>query len=80
MPVNLSIKNVPDQIADMLRQRAATHHRSLQGELLAILEDAVVAPPTSLTAAQVLARVRSNGIVTPAEAVNMIRADRDAGR
>jgi len=38
MPVTLSVKNVPDKLAERLRQRAASHHRSLQGELLAILE------------------------------------------
>ena len=80
MPVNLSIKNVPDQLADMLRQRAAVHHRSLQGELMAILENAAIPSAPSLSAAAVLARVRGNGISTPAEAVDMIRADRDAGR
>jgi len=80
MPVNLSIKNVPDQLAEMLRQRAAAHHRSLQGEMMAILENAVVPTVTSLSAAAVLAQVRGNGISTPPEAVNMIRADRDAGR
>ena len=41
MSVNLSIKNVPDELADRLRQRAAANHRSLQGELMAILEEAV---------------------------------------
>ena len=40
MPVNLSIKNVPDEIAEDLRERAARNHRSLQGELLAIIEEA----------------------------------------
>jgi plasmid stability protein len=42
--VNLSIKNVPETVARKLRERAAQHHRSLQGELMAILEDAVNAP------------------------------------
>ena len=41
MPVNLSIKNAPDAIVDRLRQRAARSHRSLQGEVMAILEEAV---------------------------------------
>jgi plasmid stability protein len=41
MPVNLSIKEVPDALADRLRVRAAQHHRSLQGELMAIIEWAV---------------------------------------
>lgn len=35
---NLSIKNVPEALAEQLRQRAAANHRSLQGELMAILE------------------------------------------
>jgi len=41
MPVNLSIKNAPDEIVSQLRRRAQRNHRSLQGEMLAILEDAV---------------------------------------
>lgn len=44
MSVNLSIKGVPDDIAERLRERAARNHRSLQGELLAIIESAVQAP------------------------------------
>lgn len=40
---NLSIRDVPDAIAEHLRQRAARHHRSLQGELMAILESVVAA-------------------------------------
>ena len=38
---NLSIKDVPDAWAENLRQRAARNHRSLQGELMAIIEQAV---------------------------------------
>lgn len=40
MPVNLSVKNVPDGLAEKLRARAERNHRSLQRELLAILEQA----------------------------------------
>jgi hypothetical protein len=36
LPVNLSIKNAPDDLVVKLKERAAKHHRSLQGELLAI--------------------------------------------
>lgn len=39
MPVSLSIKNVPDELAERLRARAKRNHRSLQGELLALLEE-----------------------------------------
>lgn len=38
---NLSIKDVPESWAQTLRQRAARNHRSLQGELMAIVEKAV---------------------------------------
>jgi antitoxin FitA len=41
MPVNLSVKNVPDELAESLRQRASRNRRSLQRELLSILEAAV---------------------------------------
>ncbi len=40
MSVNFSIKNVPDGIAARLRTRAAANHRSLQRELMAIIESA----------------------------------------
>jgi plasmid stability protein len=42
MPVTLTIKQVPDRLADKLRVRAAASHRSLQGELTAILEEALL--------------------------------------
>ena len=78
MPVNLSIKNAPDDVVARLRQRAAEHHRSLQGELLAIIEEAVKTPaPRPMTVDEVLAQVRRLGLRTPDEATAMIRADRD---
>jgi len=44
MPVNFSIKYVPDELADALRQRARQNHRSLQGELMAMLESTLGLP------------------------------------
>ena len=76
MPVNLSIKNAPDDIVARLKERAAKHHRSLQGELMAIIEEAVRAPDR-LTPMGVLAEVKRLGLGTPAEAVEIVRADRD---
>ncbi len=75
MPVNLSIKNAPDRVVQRLRERAERHHRSLQGELLAIIEAAVQDGP--LTPAELLAEVRRLGLQTPSEAVALVRADRD---
>ncbi len=42
---NLSIKDVPEAWAESLRQRAVRNHRSLQGELMAIIERALTAEP-----------------------------------
>ena len=44
MPVTLTIKQVPDRLARQLRERATASHRSLQGELMAVLESALAAP------------------------------------
>jgi plasmid stability protein len=41
---NLSIKDVPEDVAAALRQRAARNHRSLQGELMVIIQEAVAHP------------------------------------
>lgn len=36
---NLSIKNVPEIVVEKLRDRARRNHRSLQGELLALVSE-----------------------------------------
>jgi plasmid stability protein len=77
MPTNLSIKNVPDPLAQALRERAARSHRSLQGELMNILESAV-APRRRLSAAELLAEVRAEGLSTPSESTAWIRSDRES--
>ena len=56
MPRTLSITNVADDVVRRLERRAAKHHRSLQGELLAILEDAARSPE-AMSAREVLAEV-----------------------
>lgn len=76
MPVNLSIRNVPDHVVERLRERAERNHRSLQGELMAIIEAAVQADRRA-TLAKILADVRGLGLHTPSEAAALIRADRD---
>jgi plasmid stability protein len=76
MPVSLSIKNAPDEIVRRLRERAERHHRSLQGELLAIIE-AAVEVDQPMAPRDVLARVRHLGLNTPSESAAIVRADRD---
>jgi plasmid stability protein len=79
MPVDLSIKRVPDELAQRLRKRAAMNHRSLQGELMAMLEDHVI-QEDRLTPAQLVDLNRALRFRTPSESVEMIRADRDDPR
>ena len=76
MPSNLSIKTVPDEIVERLRVRAERHHRSMQGELLAILEEAV-GSTRPMSPEEVLAEVRRRGIASPSESAAIVRADRD---
>ncbi len=79
MTLNLSIKNAPDQVVQRLRARAERHHRSLQGELLAIIE-AAVEDDAQATPADILAEIRKLGLSTPGEAAGLVRADRDGRR
>jgi plasmid stability protein len=44
----LSIKNVPEPLLDKLRARAARHHRSMQGELIALLHTALDQPDANI--------------------------------
>lgn len=92
MPVNLSIKNVPDALAQRLRDRAAANGRSLQRELLTIIESATVDGPgvrgagpldrparDRLTIEQVCAAARARLPSGTPSSVDFIRAQRDAG-
>ena len=77
MPVNLSIKNTPDDIVRRLRARAENNHRSLQGELLAIIEEAV-RKDSAVSVEEVLQEVNRLGLKTGPESADFIRTDRDA--
>ena len=77
MPVNLSIKNAPDEIVEKLRKRARRNHRSMQGELMSILEEAVASSQRILTIEELAAEVDALGLKTPSESVQMVREDRD---
>ena len=77
MSATLSIKSVPDDVLHALRSRAERNHRSLQGELMAIVE-AAVRPQAVRTPLELLAAVRQLGLKTPSEAVDVIRDDRDS--
>lgn len=78
MPVNLSIKNVPDELAERLRRRAERSHRSLQGELMTILTEAAGRSAGRLSVEEARRRVAELGLRSPGESAAMLREDRDA--
>jgi hypothetical protein len=50
--MDLSIKGGPEEQVKRLRERAKANHRSLQGELRALIEEAAGIAPRRLTARQ----------------------------
>jgi len=74
--MDLSIKSVPEDQVRRLRERAKANHRSLQGELRALIEEAA-GTPGSLTVDEVVAKVKRLGLVRRDEAARLIREDRD---
>jgi plasmid stability protein len=74
--VTLSIKNVPADMAERLRTRAARNHRSLQGELMAILEEA----SRVLTIEDLAAFAERVGLRTSSNSATLVRQDRDGRR
>lgn len=79
MTVNLSIKNVPAEKVELLKRRAKGNHRSLQGELLALIDQAIVAPAgtRAITLDELAQNGRRLGLRTPSQSVQMIREDRE---
>ncbi len=80
MAINLSIKNVPDAVAEALRTRAEQNHRSLQGELMAILERSVSDPVAGTPAVGARVNVpraaaqNTPGVATPKLSIDEVAA------
>ena len=73
---SLTIKNIPDGLLTRLRERAQGHHRSLQGEVMTILEGAVQSK--RLTISEVRKVVKDLGLKTGDDSTTWIRELRDA--
>lgn len=73
----ITIRNVPAGVLERLKARARSHRRSMQGEILSILEAAAAETSTRLDAAALYQRIRSIGVTSPDESAAMIREDRD---
>lgn len=76
MPLNLSIKSVPAPLVEKLRRRAQRHHRSLQGELMTILEESLE-KPRLLSPREAFGRLHEIGLKTRSDSTVIIRAARN---
>ena len=74
--LDLSIKGVPEDQVRRLRERAKANHRSLQGELRALIDEAT-GTPRRLGIDEIVARVRGLNLTRRDEAARLIREDRD---
>ena len=70
--MNLSIKRVPEEQVARLRARAKANHRSLQGELRAIIDEATGTMSPKLTVEEIAARVSKLALQRRDEAVRLI--------
>ena len=75
--MDLSIKGVPEDQVKRLRERARANHRSLQGELRALIDDATSGAPRRLTVEEIAEQVSGLGLTRRDEAARLIREDRD---
>lgn len=48
--VTITIKNVPPEIYERIKTQAKNNHRSINGEILSILEQAISIPPIDVKA------------------------------
>jgi antitoxin FitA len=70
------IKGVPEEQVKRLRERAKANHRSLQGELRALIDEATSGAPRRLTVDEISERVSRLGLTRRDEAAQLIREDR----
>ena len=78
MPVDISVKGVPDALAEALRRRAAAHNRTVDEEVVGILE-ATMTDGRDYTIGDLLGDVQATGLRSPSDSAAIVREDRDGG-
>jgi len=76
MAIKRGIERAVETIVASLKAQAQRNHRSMQREILAILEEAL-RRPRRLSPDEFLAEIRKLGLKTPSESTEMIRKMRD---
>lgn len=77
----ITVKNIPEQIYERIKAQAKANHRSVNGEILSILEQAVSLPPIDVQATLERARkvreLTAKYTVTADEIEKMINEGRE---
>ncbi len=79
--VTITIKNIPEQVYERIKAQAKVNHRSINGEILSILDQAVALPPIDVQATLERARkvreLTAKYTVTADEIEKMINEGRE---
>jgi plasmid stability protein len=79
--VTVTIKNIPEQVYERIKAQAKSNHRSINGEILSILEQAISLPPIDVQAtldrARKVRELTANYTVTADEIEKMINEGRE---
>ena len=79
--VTITIKNIPEQVYEHIKNQAKNNHRSINGEILSILEQAMSLPPidvkTTLERARKVRELTATYVVTADEIEKMINEGRE---
>jgi antitoxin FitA len=78
MPIDVSIKNVSDELVERLRRRGERSHRSLQEEIRSILTEELGRSPSRISVQEARRLVAKLGPQCPGESAAMVRGDRES--
>ena len=79
--VTITLKNVPPEIYERIKIQAKNSHRSINGEILSILEQAISIPPidvkTTLERTRKLREMTADYVITADEIEKLINEGRE---
>lgn len=79
--VTVTLKNIPEHVYERIKAQAKINHRSINGEILSILDQAISLPPmdvkTTLDRARKVRELTANYVVTADEIEKMINEGRE---
>jgi len=79
--VTVTIKNIPEEVYERIKTQAKANHRSINGEILSILEQAISIPPIdvleTLKRARKVRELTANYKITANEIEKLINEGRE---